>query len=128
VQAGGAGGRAQGPRLGVWSRSPEPAAGELPEWCSWRPLPEEARVRTRARALVRPRSDTEGAAWDVPADAIAIADDVPSFAAVSTHRHSVATLHYRTSIDAAALHRRALRDVQDRRAERRAAAGAWLTL
>ena len=119
---------AEGHHLEVWSWSPEPPAGELPEWCSWRPLPEEGRARTRARALVHPRSDTEGAAWDAPSDAIAIADDVPSFAAVSNHRYSVATLHYRTSIDAAALHRRALRDVQDRRAERRAATAAWLPL
>src|SRR5204862_6557875 len=100
--------------------SPAPPAGEFPEGCSARPLPEDAPVRTRARALVRPRSDTEGAAWDVPADAIAIADAVPSFAAVPTHRHSVATLHYRTPIDAAALHRRSPRDMQDSRAERRA--------
>lgn len=77
---------------------------------------------------MHPRSDVEGATWDAPSDAIAIADDVPSFAAVSKHRHSVATLHYRTSIDAAALRRRALRDVQDRRAEHRAATHAWLPL
>jgi glycosyltransferase involved in cell wall biosynthesis len=70
----------------------------------------------------------ERAAWDPPADAIAVADDVPSFAAVSRCRHSVVTLHYRTAIDAAALGRRALRDVQDRRAERRAATGAWLPI
>jgi glycosyltransferase involved in cell wall biosynthesis len=119
---------AEGHQLEVWSWSPEPPAGELPAWCRWRPLPEEARARTRARALVRPRSDIDAAAWDAPADAIAIADDVPSFATVSKHRHSVATLHYRTSIDAAALRRRSLRDVQDRRAERRAATGAWLPL
>jgi glycosyltransferase involved in cell wall biosynthesis len=119
---------AEGHQVEVWSWSPEPPAAEPPEWCSWRPLPEEQRVRTRARALVHPRSDIESATWDPPSDAIAIADDVPSFAAVSKHRHSVATLHYRTSIDAAALRRRALRDVQDRRAERRAAARSWLPL
>ena len=118
----------EGHELDVWSWSPDPPAGGLPPWCRWRPLPDERAARTRARALIRPRSDVVRAGWQPPADAIAIADDVPSFAAAAAHGRSVSTLHYRTSIDAAALGRRALRDVQDRRAERRAANESWLAL
>jgi len=119
---------AEGHELDVWSWSPEPPTFELPPWCTWRPLPAESRVQTRVRAALRPRSDVIRGAWAPAGTAVAVADDVPSFAAVATHRHSVSTLHYRTAIDAAALGRRSLRDVQDRRAERRAVRMAWLTL
>jgi glycosyltransferase involved in cell wall biosynthesis len=80
------------------------------------------------RALLRPRFDVARAAWRPPEDAVPLADDPLSFAAVARQPRSVVTLHYQTSLDARALGRFALRDVQDLRAEAYAAKKARLVL
>src|SRR5258708_16284507 len=75
---------AEGHTVAVWSWRPEPPTAELPPWCRWEPLPPEARWRTRARALVQPRSDVVVAHWEPegPVDAV-VADGPLSLPAIA---------------------------------------------
>ncbi|HEX7355225.1 MAG TPA: glycosyltransferase [Mycobacteriales bacterium] len=112
---------AAGHDVTAWCWRPEPPRGEVPAWCTWRPLPAEAAWRTRTRALLRPRTDAARGAWTAPADAVAVADDPVSWAAVAGQgARAVATVHYSVALDRRALadHRPAV--VQDARGERRA--------
>ena len=102
----------EGVDLLVTSWSPEPPEADLPEWCRWAPLPAEPGWRTRARALVRPRSDVVRLGWSPTGTAVA---DDPLSAAALPHG-GIATMHYATAID---VRRPAPRDLQDLRAERR---------
>lgn len=104
---------AAGVDLLVTSWSPDPPAGDLPAWCRWTPLPPESRLRTRARALLRPRSDVVRLGWSPTG--IAVADDPVSAAALPVG--GIATMHYATALDLAGTPR--LRDLQDLRAEGR---------
>lgn len=106
---------AEGVDVRVTSWAPE-EPGDLPSWCTWAPLPDEPALRTRARALVRPRSDVVRLGWSPVGTAVA--DDPLSAAALPAG--GVATLHYVTAYDLDALGRRpSARDLQDVRAERR---------
>ena len=109
-----------GHELDVWSWWYDAPVAALPAWCRWKPLPDEARLRTRLRAVVRPRSDVVRARRTPSADAdVVVADDPVSFPAVDGHARSILTVHYSTVLDAAALGDRSPRATQDRRAERR---------
>jgi len=109
-----------GHELDVWSWWYDAPVAELPAWCRWEPLPDEPRLRTRVRALARPRSDVVRARWTAPADAeVVVADDLVSFPAVDSHARSILTVHYSAVLDAVALGDRSPRAWQDRRAERR---------
>ncbi|MHB8670842.1 MAG: glycosyltransferase family 4 protein [Acidimicrobiales bacterium] len=108
-----------GHELHVWSWHPV-APDPLPNWCTWRPLPPEPVLRTRARALLRPRADIVRAGWRPPEGAVVVAVDVPSCAAVLGSRRSALTLHYLTRLDARALSRWAPSDIQGARADARA--------
>lgn len=116
---------AAGHDLRAWSWRPEPPRGPVPAWCTWAPLPAEPAWRTRARALVRPRADAARVGWTAPPDAIAVADDPVSWAAVAHQgARTVATVHYAVALDRAALSDRRPHVVQDLRGERRAVHGA----
>lgn len=91
---------------------------DLPPWCTWRALPAEPRWRTRARALARPRHDVARIGWPIDDDAVALAEDPLSFAAVAGSARAAVTFHYLTRVDATVLGRTSARDVQDRRHER----------
>jgi glycosyltransferase involved in cell wall biosynthesis len=106
----------EGHDVRVLSFRDEPPSEPLPEWCEWRGVPREPRVFTRARALVRPRHDSARLGWRIPDDAIAIADDVESFAAIEHAGRTVATFHYLTRFDSATRTRRPS-DLQTARAE-----------
>lgn len=118
---------ADGHDLDVWSWWYDEPARALPTWCRWAPLPDEPALRTRLRALARPRSDVVRAGWcPRPGSDVVVADDPVSFAAVRPHPAAVLTVHYSTLLDARAVDDRSLRAVQDVRAERafaRSAAG-----
>lgn len=116
----------EGHDVEVWSWGPGDQEDAVPPWCTWRPLPEEPAILTRLRALRRPRTDVVRAGWRPPDDAIAIADDVPSFGAVSRSPRSVVTLHYSAKLDSRALRRLRAWDVQSMRADTRAARRAAL--
>lgn len=118
----------EGHEVDVVSWRPRAPAGDLPTWCEWRPLGGEPRLVTKARALLRPRSDAGRLGWAPAPGARPVADDPLSFPAVGRHAGSVLTLHYLTALDDAALDRRSARSVQDRRAERRAARTAATVL
>lgn len=106
---------AEGVDVRVTSWAPEEPA-ELPSWCTWGPLPAEPAWRTRGRAVVRPRSDVVRLGWSPVGTAVA--DDPLSAAALPSG--GVATLHYVTAYDVAALGvRPSPRHLQDVRAERR---------
>ena len=119
---------AEGHEVDVRSWARRPPAGDLPPWCTWEPLPPEPVAVTKARGLLRPRHDVTRAGWRPAGGAVAIADDVPSFAAVEPWTPSVATVHYRTDLDAAALGRWRPESLQERRAERRLAVHAGAVL
>ena len=115
---------AEGCQVTVTSWAPEPPTSALPSWCAWRPLPEEPAWRRRGRALIHPRSDVVRLGWSP--EGRAVADDPLSAPALP--EGGVATLHYVTALDLAALARRpTARDVQDLRAERRLRGRALLT-
>jgi glycosyltransferase involved in cell wall biosynthesis len=125
------GARRLGHDVAVRSWRPEPPTSGLPEWCAWEPLPIEPAWRVRARALVRPRADAAGADWTPADDAVVVADDVTSFAAIprSARARSVATVHYRVALDVAARGGAPRpRDLQEWRAERRVTAQAAVVL
>lgn len=119
---------AAGHDVDVWVWAPEEPAGPLPPWCRWEPLPREARLRMKARALVRPRADVVIGKWSPRDGAVCVADDPISFPAVARFHPSVLTQHYLTRLDAPALDRRQFRDVQDLRAEPRNARAADVVL
>jgi glycosyltransferase involved in cell wall biosynthesis len=119
---------AEGHEVSVRSFRQEPPIEELPPWCVWRPLPAVPRVRLRLTSIVHPRSEAVRSGWRPPPDAIAVADDPFAFPAVVGAERSVLTVHFLTALDAPALGRRSLPDVQDRRAEARAARQAGLVL
>jgi len=77
---------------------------------------------------VRPRWDAARAGFNIQEGSVAIADDVPSFAALSEEPWRVVTLHYRALADALALKRLDPAWVQTARAERRAGRQAALVL
>lgn len=117
-----------GHELTVWSWGHDAPMGELPTWCTWRPLPREPWLRMKARALLQPRADVVIGGWEPEAGAVAVADDPVSFPAVARFHPNVLTQHYLTSLDAPALARRELRDRQDLRAESRNARRADVVL
>ena len=119
---------AEGHEVSVRSFRQEPPTEELPPWCVWRPLPAVPWIRLRLTSLSRPRSEAIRSGWRPPPDAIAVADDPFAFPAVAAAERSVLTVHFLTALDAPALGRRSLPDVQDRRAEARAARQAGLIL
>ena len=121
------GARRAGRDVSVWSWWPGPAPADgLPSWVRWDRLPPQSWPAMKARALLRPRSDVVTARWQVPDDAIAVAEDFLSFAAVRSHPASVSTLHYSTALDARAVGWSPVR-WQDFRAERAAAVRATVT-
>lgn len=111
--------------LRSWWPGEPPAAG-LPDWVRWDPPPAEPWLRMKARALLRPRGDALAARWDLPADAVALAEEVWSAAVVRRHPRAVTTVHYSTRLDAAALGGRTAAQAQDLRAERSAVRHATL--
>ena len=105
----------------VLSWGPEPPRTPLPDGCDWSPLPSEPALRTRARALRRPRTDAVRSPWRPPDDAVLVADDPLSHALLDGRGDGrvVTTVHYLTSLDRSAVGRRRAADLQDVRAERR---------
>ena len=115
---------AAGHELTVWCWGPDAPMGPLPEWCTWRPLPREAWLRMKVRAVLKPRADVVIGGWEPESGAVSVADDPVSFPAVARFHPNVLTQHYLTNLDVPALARRELRDRQDLRAEARNARGA----
>lgn len=109
---------ALGHELEVWSWYPSPPRHPLPEWCHWRPLQHRSLWRAHLQGLVRPRHDSALAAWEPEDGAVAVADDVPSFAAVAPFDRSVITIHFRALADARAMRSVRAPQVQLARAER----------
>lgn len=120
--------RRAGHDLTAWCWHPTAPAGPLPDWCHWEPVDPGGRLRAHGRGLLHPRADTARRGWPLDPEAVAVGDDVPSFAAVAGHRRSVATLHYRALADARALRRWRAPAVQTARAERVAGRRAALVL
>ncbi len=119
---------ALGHELEAWSWYPAPPRRPLPAWCRWEPLVHGPRWRAHLRAVVRPRVESAGAGWTAPPEAVAVADDVPSFAAVMSSNRSVVTVHYRAALDARAVRHADLPGLQTERAERRGGRRAGLVL
>jgi hypothetical protein len=110
--------RAEGHEATVKCWAPEQPA-DLPTWAEWRPLPSASFWAVRARALVLPRSDVVRMHWDLPTDAVLVADDTLSFPAVRGAPRTVANIHNSLALDRRALGGRSGSDLQDVRAERR---------
>ena len=113
----------------VWAWQHDEPAVEPPQWCQWAPPPAAGGLRTRSRAIVRPRTDLARAPSPLPDRwaAVAVAEDVPSFAGLDRGRRVLSVFNL-TALDEAALGRRTAAGVQDRRAERSAARRADLVL
>ncbi|HUI03954.1 MAG TPA: glycosyltransferase [Acidimicrobiales bacterium] len=119
---------ALGHELDAWSWYPEAPRRALPDWCRWRPLDAVPMARAHLRGLVTARMESSRAGWRPAPDAVAVADDVPSFAAVAGLERSAVTVHYRAALDGLALGRANLPALQTHRAERRAGRRAPLVL
>lgn len=119
---------AEGHEVRAWSWTPTPPLGEVADWCEWRPLPPESRLRMRGRALVRPRHDVVRAGWRPPDDFVALADEPLSWGAVARAERSAVTFHYLTRFDAPAVRRPTPHDWQDLRHERHVARRAPVVL
>jgi hypothetical protein len=115
-------------RVTSWRSEPPTDPSALPPWCDWRRMPAESQVRTRARALLRPRWDASRLAIDVAPNEVVVADDPESWAAVAHAPHAVTTMHYVSRLDAEAIGLRSPKLVQDARAERSVARQATQAL
>jgi hypothetical protein len=104
----------------VWSWRVTPPTGELPSWCTWRPLQHGSRLGGHLRALHDPRGEAGRQAWAPAEGAVALADTPVSFSAVARFPHSAVTFHYLTRLDRGAVGGWSPSDVQDVRNERRA--------
>lgn len=113
--------RSLGVEVDVHAWGWHPPVGPIPKWCTWQPLPPEPWVRMKARALVHPRSDVVRSGWSPAPGSVALAYEPTSFAAVEPYGASAVVMHYSTKLDARALGRRSLWNVQELRTERRAA-------
>ncbi len=120
--------RTLGHDLEAWCWHPDPPRRPLPDWCRWRPVDPGPRARAHLRGILRPRWDTGGGEWTPPDGTIAVADDVPSFAAVAGSSRSVLTVHYRALLDARAVGRLRPAQLQTARGERRGGRRAGLVL
>ena len=116
----------EGHEVDCWVWGPDEPREELPAWARWEQLPPESQVRTRARALIRPRHDTARAGWEPAPGAIALADMPVSYAAVHSSPRSAVTFHYLSRYDVPALRFPSGWDVQNLRSERYAARHAKL--
>jgi glycosyltransferase involved in cell wall biosynthesis len=112
---------AEGHDVDCWVWGPDEPAEELPSWARWERLPPESQLRTRLRALVRPRHDTTRMGWEPAPDAVALADMPVSYAAVHSSPRSAVTFHYLSRFDVPALRFPSGWDVQNLRSERHAA-------
>jgi glycosyltransferase involved in cell wall biosynthesis len=120
---------ALGHELDVTSWRPAPPTGELAPWLRWQPVPAEHHLRTHARAVVRPRSDVRRLEWAPAPGAVALADEPISFAATAPFARNAVLFHCLTRLEVAAVGRRpTARDLQDMRADRRAARRAGRVL
>ena len=117
-----------GHELEVWSWYPSPPRQPLPAWCEWRPLPERPLWRAHLQGLLQPRHDSSRAGWVPDSGAVAVADDVPSFAAVAPFDRSVITIHFRALADARAMRTVHPPQVQLARAERHGGRRAGLVM
>lgn len=112
----------------IWIRSPLGPEGPVPEWARYEPLDVGPAWKKRLRALLVARNESSRIGWTPDPDAIAIADHIPSAAAVLGLPRSVVTLHFRALADAWATRRLQTRNIQMARAEHRAARRADLVL
>jgi len=112
----------------VWFRSPSSPEGPVPSWCRLDLFDPGPMWRRHLRALVRPRAEVALAGWEPPAGAVAVADHYSSFAAVLPFPRSVATVHFRSLLDAWAVRDPAPARWQTARIERRAGRRAGLVL
>lgn len=117
------GARELGRDVTVWGWWPGDEPRDLPEWARWEPLPHRALWRVKGRALIRPRGDVATHNWQLPDDAVVLAEDVLSAPAVAGHACSAVTVHYLTELDRPAIGGLRLRDVQDVRSQRRSVRG-----
>jgi glycosyltransferase involved in cell wall biosynthesis len=90
---------------------------DLPDWCTWRPVPPEPTWRMKARALLRPRWDVARIDWEPPAGFVPIAEDPLSYHAVAGRPGATVVFNYLTKIDAPAIRKPTPRDWQDIRHE-----------
>ena len=111
--------RTMGHDVETWSWGPTAPVHPLPDWCHWRPLDRRAVRHTRLRSLVHPRAESATVEWDELDDAVCVADDVPSFAAVARTHRPVVTVSSWGSTDMRALGHVTLEAWQTSRAERR---------
>lgn len=105
----------------AWQPNPP---GDLPPWARWMPLRERAGWRVRGRALARPRSEVATLGLHLSHDAIAIADEPFSYAALAKHPQRATGVFYCVDLDRKAQRDRSAARLQDARAERRAVRGA----
>lgn len=110
--------RAEGRDVRTVSWRDDPPDGDLPAYAEWRPLPAEARGRTRGRALVRPRWDAARLRLDP--DGIGIAEEPTSYAAVAAFDRSVLAVHSAVGLEMRVASRPTAWHVQQLRGERRA--------
>ena len=110
-----------GREVSVWSWWPFDEPSSLPPWARWEPLPTRSLLRVKGRALLRPRGDVATHDWELPEQAVLLAEDVLSAPAVAGRPWSAVTVHYLTALDRRALGGLRLRDVQDVRSQRVAA-------
>jgi hypothetical protein len=121
--------RADGHDVLGWCWGPGDGSLEPPAWCAWEPRPARHDTVAHLRALVRPRWDPPGTAWQPPSDAALWADEWTSWPAVGRAAERAAvTVHYDARLDAAALGGWSPARVQDLRAQRRAVRGAHAVL
>ena len=118
--------RALGCELEAWSWHPHEPRRALPAWCTWMTPEPVPRRRAHVQALRRPRAESAALRWSPQTDAVAIADDVASFAAVHAQPQAVATIPSLSRLDAWATAHVAPYRVQEARAEGRARRGAGL--
>jgi hypothetical protein len=112
--------RALGHDVEAWCWGRVPAGLEPPEWVSCERYDDPGGWRRKPATLVNPRGGIASVGWRPPVDAVAWAEEPESFPAVVPAAIRGVTVYHSTWLDAIALRRVRLADIQSIRAERRA--------
>lgn len=97
---------------------------DLPSWARHQPISRTAGLRDHLEALWRPRWASSRVVLETDPDAVHVAEEPLSFAAVSGQPRNAVVVHFSGLLDARALGRPGPSDVQSHRSDRRAVRGA----
>jgi glycosyltransferase involved in cell wall biosynthesis len=118
----------EGHEVSVVTWNSQARAEALPTWCERLVVEPESTLETKLRSVVSPRSESAKLDWRAPDDAVAVADEYPSYPAIAGAERRVLLEHHMTRLDVVATRRAVPADLQRWRAENAALRQASLVV